>query len=322
MKLLVTGGAGFIGSNFILYWMKKYPLDKIVNLDSLTYAGNLENLITVEKNPNYSFIHGDITNPIQVNQALNEVDIVVHFAAESHVDRSISDPSVFLKTNVIGTQVLLEASLKNKIKRFHHVSTDEVFGPMENGTPFKEWDRYKSSNPYAASKAGGEEMAYSFFNTYKLPIIITHTMNVFGERQHPEKFIPLCISKVLNGEIIPIHADKTKIISGSRFWIHARNVFEALLFVNEKGVAGEKYNIVGEKEVSNLEMAKFIADVLGKELKYEMMDFHSSRPGHDLRYGLNGEKLEKMGLEYPKTFNDSLKKVILWSLENKKWLQQ
>ena len=324
---MLTGGAGFIGHHVVEGILKKTDWD-IVILDRLDISGNLERLSDIEiwerEKGRVKFVWWDLKSEINphVRKEIGKVDYIWHLAASSHVDRSIVDPMSFVMDNVVGTTNLLLFAKDVQPEKFIYFSTDEVFGPMENGTPFKEWDRYKSSNPYAASKAGGEEMAYSFFNTYKLPIIITHTMNVFGERQHPEKFIPLCISKVLNGEIIPIHADKTKIISGSRFWIHARNVFEALLFVNEKGVAGEKYNIVGEKEVSNLEMAKFIADVLGKELKYEMMDFHSSRPGHDLRYGLNGEKLEKMGLEYPKTFNDSLKKVILWSLENKKWLQQ
>ena len=165
-------------------------------------------------------------------------------------------------------------------------------------------------------------MSFAFYNTYKLPIIITHTMNVFGERQHQEKFMPLCVRKILNDETVIIHADKTKTISGTRYWIHARNVLKALLFLNEKGAVGDKYNIVGEKEISNLEMAEFIAKVLEKNLKYEMVDFHSSRPGHDLAYGLDGTKLKLMGFEYPKTFEESLKKTVLWYLDskNKKWL--
>jgi len=222
----------------------------------------------------------------------------------------------------VGTTNLLLYAKEIRPKKFVYFSTDEIFGPMENGVPFREWDRYRSSNPYSASKAGGEEISYAFYNTYKLPVIITHTMNIFGERQHPEKFIPLCIKKISKGETVTIHADKAKKISGTRYWIHARNVLEALLFINEKGKIGEKYNIVGEKEVSNLDMAKFVAGILSKKLLYKMVDFHSSRPGHDLAYGLDGTKLKSMGFKYPKTFEQSLKKTILWYLEdgNKKWL--
>jgi dTDP-glucose 4,6-dehydratase len=207
-----------------------------------------------------------------------------------------------------------------------YFSTDEVFGPAADGVAYKEWDRYKSSNPYAASKAGGEELCIAYHNTYGTPVTVTHTMNVFGERQHPEKFIPMTIKKILAGEKVTIHSDKTRTISGSRMWIHARNVAAAILFLLQRLEGGwifpgDKWNIVGEREVSNLEMAQYIALMLGKEINYEMVDFHSSRPGHDLRYALDGGKLAQHGYGFPKTFEESLSKTIRWYLENQKWLE-
>jgi dTDP-glucose 4,6-dehydratase len=201
-----------------------------------------------------------------------------------------------------------------------YFSTDEVFGPAPVGVNYKEWDRYKSSNPYAASKAGGEELCIAFHNTYNVPVLVTHTMNVFGERQHMEKFIPKVIRCLLLGETVVIHSDKTKSIPGSRFWIHARNVAAAVWFLMKKGEPGDKYNIVGEEEVNNLQMALDISYHVQKKLKYEMVDFHSSRPGHDLRYALDGTKLKEMGFSYPKSFEESLGKTVRWTLENPKWL--
>jgi len=224
--------------------------------------------------------------------------------------------------NVVGTCNLLNfARTLKTLKQFVYFSTDEVFGPAPLGVDYKEWDRYKAGNPYAASKAGAEELCVAFENTYKLPIIVTHSMNIYGEKQHPEKFIPIVIKKVLSGEKVLIHSDKSKTKSGSRMWIHARNVCNALLFLIENGLSGDKYNIVGEKEVSNLEMAQFIAKIVGKPLKYEMTDFHSSRPGHDLRYSLDGTKMKQMGWDIPKTFEQSLEKTIQWTLKNQKWLR-
>ncbi len=228
--------------------------------------------------------------------------------------------------NVIGTVNLLQACREMKPEKIIYFSTDEVFGTAPVGTDYKEWDRYNSGNPYSAAKAGGEEFALAFANTYKLPIIVTHTMNVFGERQHPEKFIPLVIKKVLDGEEVTIHANKDKTKAGSRFYIHARNVFNALLFLTKNGKCLDgtgtqgKYNIVGDEEIDNLELAQFIAEVLGKPLKYKMVDFHSSRPGHDLRYALDGQLIKKEGFNYPKDFKETLTKTIKWYVENKQWL--
>jgi dTDP-glucose 4,6-dehydratase len=324
-RLLITGGAGFIGHHIVEGILKNTDWEIII-LDRLDISGNLERLRDMEiweKEKNrVKFIWWDLKSAVNesVKKDIGKVDYIWHLAASSHVDRSIEDPLSFVMDNVVGTTNLLLYAKETLPEKFVYFSTDEVFGPMENGTPFKEWDRYRASNPYAASKAGGEEMAYAFFNTYKLPIIIIHTMNVFGERQHPEKFIPMTIKKILSGETVLIHSDKTKTISGTRFWIHARNVCKALEFISEKGKIGDKYNIVGEKEVSNLEMAKFIAKVVDKELRYDMVDFHTSRPGHDLRYGLEGSKLKGMGFEYPKLFEESLEKTIKWYLDNKRWL--
>lgn len=328
MKILLTGGCGFIGSHITEGLLKETDWEIII-LDRLDISGSLNRLTDIDiwekEKHRVKFVWWDLKsyiNPITKN-LIGPIDYIWHLAASSHVDRSISDPMSFVMDNVVGTTNLLLYAREVLPKKFIYFSTDEVFGPLENGVPFREWDRYKSSNPYSASKAGGEEMSYAFFNTYKLPVIITHTMNVFGERQHPEKFIPLCIKKILNGETVTIHADKTKTKSGTRYWIHARNVCKALLFINENGTIGDKYNIVGEKEVSNLEMAEFIADIIEKEISFEMVDFHSSRPGHDLAYGLDGTKLKSMGFEYPKTFEESLKKTILWYLnseEKRRWL--
>jgi dTDP-glucose 4,6-dehydratase len=270
------------------------------------------------------FIWWDLKSPINqitANQ-IGPVDYIYHLAASSHVDRSIEDPLSFVMDNVVGTcNILNYARTVENLQLFIYFSTDEVFGPALEIVAYKEWDRYKSGNPYAASKAGGEELAIAFENTYKLPIIVTHTMNVMGERQHPEKFIPLVIRKVLNGEVVTIHANKEKTQAGKRAYIHARNVWKALHFLTTNSSSpGDKYNIVGEKEVDNLQLAQMVAKIVGKELKYEMVDFHSSRPGHDLRYMLDGTKLKSLGFQYPKNFEESLEKTIKWYLNNKKWL--
>jgi dTDP-glucose 4,6-dehydratase len=222
--------------------------------------------------------------------------------------------------NVVSTCNLLDYARRNGVRRFVYFSTDEVFGPAPTGTRFGEWDRYRSGNPYAAAKAGGEELAISYHNTYGLQVVVTHTMNVFGQRQHPEKMIPGTIRRVRDGETVLIHADKSRTMAGSRFYIHAQAAASALQFVLERGAPGEKYNIVGEREVDNLELASRIADTVGKPLKYEMVDFHSSRPGHDLRYALDGSKLESMGWTQPHTFETALEETVQWSLKHPHWL--
>jgi dTDP-glucose 4,6-dehydratase len=325
-RVLLTGGAGFIGHHLVEGILKNTNWD-IVIIDRLDISGNTRRLTDIDvwekEKHRVKFIWWDLKAEISesVRKEIGQVNYVWHLAASSHVDRSILDPMSFVMDNVVGTCNLLNfARTLPNLNQFIYFSTDEVFGPASEGVNYKEWDRYKSGNPYAASKAGAEELCVAFENTYKLPVIITHTMNVYGERQHPEKFIPLTIKKILVGEKILIHADKTKTKSGSRMWIHARNVCSALLFLVGKGIPGDKYNIVGEKEVSNLEMAQFIAKVIGKELQYEMVDFHSSRPGHDLRYSLDGSKMRSIGWELPKTFEQSLEKTVKWTLENQEWL--
>ena len=325
--LLITGGAGFVGSHMVEGVLKNTDWDIII-LDRLDLSGNLHRLLDIdiwEKEKNrVSFLWWDLKSALNVPI---KADYVWHLAASSHVDRSIEDPWLFAMDNVIGTVNLLQACREMNPKRIIYFSTDEVFGTAPDGVDYKEWDRYNSGNPYSASKAGGEEFALAFANTYKLPIIVTHSMNIFGERQHPEKFIPLVIKCALKGEKVFIHASEDKKRAGQRHYLHARNICAALLFLTENGKCLDgsgkqgKYNIVGEEEVDNLTLAKMIADILGKKLEYEMVDFHSSRPGHDLRYSLSGELLESEGFSYPKSFRSSLEKVVQWYLYRQIWLE-
>lgn len=324
-KVLITGGCGFVGHHLVEHILKSTDWNVVV-MDKLSYASNgLERLrdIQVFDDRRVHIMTSDFSIPVSEGmlQELGHVDYIFHLGAETHVDRSIDDPEPFVTANVTGTMHMLNLARKLPgLKRFFYFSTDEVFGPAGPGVAYKEWDRYNSGNPYAAAKAGGEELCLAYGNTYKLPVVITHCMNIFGERQHPEKFIPKVIRAAQSGEKIFIHSDPTKKVPGSRFWIHARNVAAAVAFLVENGQVQDKYNIVGEKEVNNLDIALFIAKTLGKPLNYELVDFHSSRPGHDLRYALDGAKMHRLGWRLPRTFEQSLKKTILWTLENPKWL--
>ena len=270
----------------------------------------------------------------EISEEIGKIDIILHLAAGSHVDRSIDYPMEFVLDNVVGTANILEYARtineSTKFERFIYFSTDEVFGPAPKGIDYKENDRYNSTNPYSATKAGGEELAVAYENTYKLPVYITHTMNVFGERQHPEKFIPMCIKKIRDGELVTIHSDKTLKIPGSRHYIHAEDVSEAIHFLltnpinielDYGGAKCPKFNIVGSEELNNLELAQIIANSQGKDLKYEMVDFHSSRPGHDLRYSLSGEKMKKLGWEPSIKLTERIKQVVEWSLNNQNWIE-
>jgi len=323
--VLLTGGAGFIGSHVAEHILRGTDW-RLVFLDRLDCSGNLGRIAEIKGWDTYRtrcrWVWHDLKAPIssQLAGQIGPVDYVLHLAAGTHVDRSITDPMSFVYDNVVGTGNLLEYARQKVPGRFVYFSTDEVFGPAPAGVAYKEWDRYKSANPYAATKAGAEELCVAYANTYRLPVLVTHCMNVFGERQHPEKFIPGTIAKVSRGEKVTIHANRDRTKAGSRFYIHARNVADALLFVIDKGEPGEKYNIVGEREVDNLELAQLIAEYQGKPLRYEMVDFHSSRPGHDLRYALDGSKLAAMGWRPPVSFEDSLKRVVTWTLENPRWL--
>ncbi len=325
LKILITGGCGFIGHHFVEHFMKNTDWEIIV-LDKLTYASNgFDRLrdISVYRDERVRKFTTDIVGGISDGLAkeIGKVDYIIHLAAETHVDNSISDPEPFVITNVVGTFKMLEyARTINNLKTFVYFSTDEVFGPAPQGIRYKEWDRYNSTNPYSASKAGGEELALAWANTYGLPVMVTHTMNAFGERQHPEKFIPKVIKMVLAGEEVVIHSDETLTVPGSRYWIHARNIAVVTHILLGQEAKREKYNIVGECEVNNLEMAQNIASIIGKKLNYRMVDFHSSRPGHDLRYALDGDKLIQLGFTLPVTFKASLEKTVKWYIENPKWL--
>lgn len=326
MKILVTGGCGFIGHHFCEHIIKNTDMDLVV-LDRLSYASmgfNRLRDVSVYDDKRVRILSSDFTQPIEcgLTDEIGQVDYIVHIGAETHVDRSIDDAVPFVLSNVLGTTRVLDfARTQKKLKKMIYFSTDEVFGPAPDGKAFHEWAPYRSSNPYAASKAGGEEMCLAYANTHKVPVMITHTMNVFGERQHPEKFIPMVMKKVMAGETVTIHSNAEKTKAGSRFYIHARNVSDAIMFLIDKGIPGDKYNIVGEREVDNLEMARFIAGVIKKPLHYEMVDFHSSRPGHDLRYALDGSKMNDMGWKIPVGFEQSLHKSIQWMLDHPKWLK-
>jgi dTDP-glucose 4,6-dehydratase len=324
-KVLITGGAGFIAHHVIEHILKTTDWH-IVTLDRLDFSGNLNRLAEVVPNDGrVKTVFHDLKaelNP-QIVKAIGEIDIILHLAAGSHVDRSIEFPMEFVMDNVVGTCNILNyaRSLPN-LERFIYFSTDEVFGPAPNGVNYDEYARYNSSNPYSASKAGGEELAVAFANTYKMPLYITHTMNVFGERQHPEKYIPVCIKRIRDAEKITIHSDITKTIPGSRYYIHASDVASALLFIlNLKDQCnGSKFNVVGKEEINNLQLAQMIADVQGKELIYELSDFHSARPGHDLRYALSGDYMRKLGWEPQISLKDRISEVVNWTLDNDRWL--
>ncbi len=320
MKLLITGGAGFIGSNFIHYWLNKYPQDSIVNLDKLTYAGNLDNLCNIKKKPNYQLIKGDICDAKLVNEIMKGIDVIVHFAAESHVDRSISFPALFIQTNIIGTQVLLEAALRHKVKRFHHVSTDEVFGSLKlaDRKKFSEESAYRPRSPYAASKASSDHLVRAYFETYNLPITITNCSNNFGPYQYPEKLIPLAITNILENKKIPIYGDGLYV----RDWLYVEDHCRAIDLVLKKGKIGETYCIGGmNKDITNLEVIKKILFFLDKDESW--IEFIKDRPGHDRKYSINWSKINRqLGWKPSADFDYLLKKTIIWYRDNKKWWQK
>ena len=329
-KIIITGGCGFIGHHFVEHLCLNTDWEIII-LDKLSYASmgldRLKNTNIFDKYKDRIEIFTiDLILPISEGikkEIGGDVDYIIHMAAETHVDNSIKDPIFVINNNINSTVNLLEfARHLPKLKHFFYFSTDEVFGPALNNKLFKEWERHKPTNPYSASKSSAEQICISYENTYKVPLIIVNVMNAFGERQHIEKFIPLCIKKILNNEKIYIHSYPDKKTSGTRFYIHARNIANAVLFLIKNGIIGEKYNISGEKEVSNLGMAQMIAKIMNKELNYEMVDFHTNRPGHDLRYGLDGSKLFNLGFNLPLTFEESLKKTVQWTLNNSRWLEE
>jgi dTDP-glucose 4,6-dehydratase len=312
MRLLVTGGCGFIGSNFIHYMLKKYPNYKIVNLDKLTYAGNPANLKDVENNSNYSFVQGDICDSRVVNEVMKKIDYVVHFAAESHVDRSIEDGSVFVRTNVLGTNTLLQSALAHNIKKFIHVSTDEVYGSIKEGS-FTEQDNLNPSSPYSSSKAGSDLLARSYYTTYGLPVCITRCTNNFGPYQYPEKLIPFFISRLMEGKKVPVYGTGLNI----RDWIYVEDHCSAVDFVLHNGTKGDIYNIDGGNELTNLEITHCILKMLGKD--ESSIEYVEDRKGHDFRYSLDGSKLEKMGWKPKYDFDTALEQTVKWYVENRWW---
>ena len=318
VKILITGGAGFIGSNFIRYWLKKYPQDRIVNLDKLTYAGTLISLRDVEKNPNYQFVKGDICDAKLVSELIKGTDLVVHFAAESHVDRSIIGPQVFIKTNVLGTQILLDAALKNNVKRFHHISTDEVFGALEDGgiDKFCEKTPFRPNSPYAASKAASDCLVRSYFKTYGLPVSITNCSNNYGPYQFPEKLIPLFVANLMEGKKLPVYGDGKQV----RDWLYVEDHCRAIdLVVHDNKTVGQTYCVGGvTKDIPNIEVVKKIIKIMG--FGKDMIEYVKDRPGHDRRYSVNWTKIEKdLGWKPLHDFDTWLEKTIRWYKNNTNW---
>ncbi|KUP23935.1 dTDP-glucose 4,6-dehydratase [Paenibacillus sp. DMB5] len=315
MKLLVTGGAGFIGSNFVIYMLQQHPDYKIINVDALTYAGNLENLKSVEGNPNYIFVKADITDVAAMDALIGQgVDVVVNFAAESHVDRSILEPDVFVKTNVLGTQVLLDAAKKYSVTKFVQVSTDEVYGTLGATGLFTEETPLTPNSPYSASKAGGDLLVRAYHETFGLPVNITRCSNNYGPYQFPEKLIPLMISRALNDGALPIYGDGLNI----RDWLYVEDHCSAIDLVIHNGVIGEVYNIGGNNERTNMHIVKTILEELGKP--ESLITYVQDRPGHDRRYGIDPTKItNELGWKPKHTFETGIKETIQWYLNNKEW---
>src|SRR3989344_2453078 len=337
MKLLVTGGAGFIGSNFIHYWLKNHPEDEIVNYDKLTYAGNRDNLKDVEENKNYKFVWGDVCDIFLLQKILREhsIDTIVHFAASTHVDRSILESkkdknakdvvdlfteslsSDFVLNNVWGTHVLLEAAVKAGIKRFHHISTDEVYGhiPLDSQKKFNEQSPHAPRSPYAASKAGADHLVMAYHNTYGLAVTITNCSNNFGPNHFPEKFIPLAITNLLEGKKVPVYTPGNQV----RDWLHVDDHSRAIDLVLQKGKIGETYCIGGmTEEISNLDVAKMIVKILGKT--EDDIDLVKDRPGHDVKYAIDWTKIKnELDWQPAQDFESGLKKTIEWYQNNESW---
>ena len=322
MKIVVTGGAGFRGSNFIYYMLDKYKDYKIICIDKLTYAGNLSTLSEAMKNQNFKFIKADICDIEKIDTVFKEEEpnIVVNFAAESHVDRSISNPEVFLETNIMGTSVLLECCKKYNVKRYHQISTDEVYGDLPLDRPdlsFTEKSPLRPSSPYSVSKTSADLLVLSYFRTYKLPVTISRCSNNYGPYHFPEKLIPLIIIKALKNEKLPIYGDGKNV----RDWIYVKDHCTAIDLILHKGKIGEVYNVGGNSEKNNLEVVKTILNILGKSEK--LIEFVPDRLGHDRRYAINNHKIEsELGFKRDVTFEQGIEKTINWFLHNEKWWKE
>jgi len=314
MKVLVTGGCGFIGSNFILKMLKVHPDWEITNLDKLTYAGNKESLISVEKNENYKFVHGDICDKELVFDLMKDIDFVVHFAAESHVDRSILFADEFVRTNVLGTQVLLEASAKNNVKRFHHISTDEVFGQLGKKGKFSERTSYDPRSPYSASKAGSDHLVRAYNHTYGLNTTISNCSNNYGSYQFPEKLLPLFITNLIEGKKVPVYGTGQNI----RDWIYVEDHVDAIDLILSKGKSGETYCVGGDAEVTNIDLTNMVL----KSFNYgkEMIEYVPDRKGHDFRYAIDFSKIKsELGWKPKYDLKKGLLSTINWYKENPSW---
>lgn len=318
MRLLVTGGAGFIGSNFIMYMLQKYMDYQIVNVDVLTYAGNMDNLTSVESNPNYSFVRADITDAKAIDAVFQqEIDYVIHFAAESHVDRSILEPDIFTRTNVLGTQILLDAAKRYSVKKFIQVSTDEVYGTLGDTGLFAESTPLAPNSPYSASKAGGDLLVRSYHETFGMNVNITRCSNNYGPYQFPEKLIPLMIVNALDDKPLPVYGDGLNV----RDWLYVEDHCSAIDLVLHQGVSGEVYNIGGNNERTNIQIVKAILDQLNKP--ESLINYVQDRLGHDRRYGIDASKIiHGLGWKSKYTFETGIHKTINWYLNNQSWWQR
>lgn len=313
-KILVTGGSGFIGSNFVRYIINKYPDVNIVNIDKLTYNPDNDNLRDIENNPRYKFVKGDICDVRLVDKLVKGADAIIHFAAESHVDRSIRDSYPFITTNVVGTQILLDSALRNKCKLFYHISTDEVFGSLGNTGYFSENTPYNPRSPYSASKAAADHLVRAYYHTHKLPIIISNCSNNYGPYQFPEKVIPLFITNLLRGKKVPLYGNGENI----RDWLHVLDHCEAIDLIFNKGKIGETYCIGGDCEIKNIEITKSILDEMG--FGEEMIDYVTDRKGHDFRYAMDFSKIKKeLGWKPRHDFKQGLRETISWYKNNANW---
>lgn len=315
MKLLVTGGAGFIGSCFVRHILNKYPDYKVYNLDALTYAGNVETLEDIKNNPRYNFIHGDIRDKALVQNLASEVDAIVNFAAESHVDRSISEPEIFIDTNIKGTLNLLQAAKENKVQRYLQVSTDEVYGSLGKTGYFYETTPIAPNSPYSASKASADMIVRSYFETYKLPVLTTRCSNNYGPYQYPEKLIPFFIMQLLKGEKVPVYGDGLNV----RDWLYVYDHCSAIDTVLHKGRVGEVYNIGGHNEKTNLEITNIILEAMGKD--ESSIRYVEDRLGHDKRYAIDNTKIQtELGWEPSLVFEEGIKLTLDWYLNNQEWI--
>ncbi len=317
MKIMITGGAGFIGSNFVHYWSKNHPEDLIVNYDKLTYAGNLENLKTLDGKTNYTFIKGDICDQQAVDKAMQGIDMVVHFAAETHVDRSINDPMPFVKTNFEGTARLLDAAMRHNVKRFHHISTDEVFGALslDDKEVFNEHTAYNPRSPYAASKAASDHLVRAYYTTYKLPVTITNCSNNYGPYMYPEKLIPLAITNLLENKKVPVYGDGLYV----RDWLYVEDHCRAIDVILNKGKIGETYFVGGlTEDIPNIQVIKKILKIMGKDESY--IEYIKDRPGHDRRYAVDWSKINReLGWKPQYSFDEALESTVKWYTDNKEW---